>query len=184
MDKSLWVLRATNFILILQHKIRHPTHSPNLRLHDFPVDLRAPSITRQPFPNLRLLQARINTGLPQRLMTRNILLFFKITRKELVHHPRLRLRVLLLPQLHQSMRIPRVPRHSAKLEVDSDVFAHSAQSLENHRSFGVPEFGLVVRALIDAGFGRIGVEVERGPGCGEGVGGRGVGGLVGRDAFF
>ena len=182
--KVLRLLRSTNLIHALQRKVRHPRNPIPLRLKNLSINFLPALIALQPFPYFLPLQPRFHPRRLQHLMTRNILLMLKITLKQRLHNLRLDLGALRLPQLYQPVRIPRIPRLPAKLEIYPHFLAHSGEALEHHgRALGA-EFLDVVGAFVDAGFWGGGVEVEGEPGCGEGVFRVGVGGAVGGDAAF
>lgn len=84
------------------------------------------------------------------------------------------------------MRVSRVPRAPAELEIDSLGLSGLRETGLHHASSFGAESLVVVLLFVDAGFGRIGVEVEWEPGDGEFVGGGGIwmGGAVEIDAPF
>ena len=82
------------------------------------------------------------------------------------------------------MRVARRASSAAKGEVDADAVADGGETLEDHAGALRTELGFVIGGLVDARLWGGGVEVKRVPGCGEGVIGIRVCGLVEGDGFF
>ena len=58
------------------------------------------------------------------------------------------------------MAVPRVARLASKAKLDTGVLAHGGQALDDHGRLLGAELGHEVRALVDADFGRGGIQIE------------------------
>ena len=184
LHESLRILRTPNLILPLQRKVRHTAHPHHLRLRHLPIHLFPALVAPQPLLHLPLLQPRLYARVLQNRMGGDIPLLLKVRLEQLLHDARLHLGGFGLGELDQAVRVARVARFAAEFEVDADVLSDGGQPLEDQRGFLGAEFLGVVGAFVDARRWGVGIEVEREPGCGEGVGGLGVGAFVGGDAGF
>ena len=115
-------------------------------------------------------------------MARDVAFLLKVGPEQLLDDARLRVGPFGPAQRHQPMAVPRVARLAAETEGDARFLADGGEALDDHGGLFGAEFRIEVGALVDAGVGRGGVQVEGPPGRGEGVRGGRVGGFVEGDA--
>lgn len=161
--------------------MRNPTDRLPLRLGNLPIHLLPSFVRLQPLIHLCFGQPSLCRRGSQSIMVRDIPFFLKVSLEEPHDNSILRLRPLRLRQLYQAVRVPRIPRFTAVLELDAQTLPNPRHTSIHHGCSIGTEPLVEELAFVDATFGEGGVEVERVPRYGEGVGGSWVGGSVESD---